>query len=104
MRGPSLVSWHLLRRGVWMWLLVRLVLVGVLLVGAVGGGGESPGLAVPMPPSILVALALGFIEARRLSERVLLANLGVSIWQQATLLAIGGALGEATLALLRWVV
>lgn len=101
MRLPSLVTWHLLRRGAWLWLLVRLGLTAAVFLAAAIGGGEVPDLSGPMPAAILVAVAVGFVEARRLTESVFLANLGVTTATQATLLALGGVVGEVALALLR---
>lgn len=101
MRGPSLVYRHLLRRGLWLWLLVRLALVAAVLLSVAIGGGEVPDVSGPMPAAIIVAVAVGFLEARRLSERVLLANLGVTALTQATLLALGGVAGELAWVLLR---
>lgn len=101
MRLPSLVTWHLMRRGLWLWLLVRLGLTAAVLLAAAIGGGEVPDLSGPMPAAILVAVAVGFVESRRLTERVLLANLGVTTARQATLLALGGVVGEVVLALIR---
>lgn len=101
MRVPSLPTLHLLRRGLWLWLMVRIGLVGAVLFAAMIGGGDAPDLTGPMPAAIAVAVVVGFVEARRLSERVLLANLGVSAAAHATLLALGGLAGELALAALR---
>lgn len=101
MRGPSLVSRHLLRRGLWLWLLMRLGLTAALLFSALSGGGEPPDLTGPMPAAILVAVAVRFVELRRLRERVLLANLGITTATQATLIGLGGLAGEVLLALFR---
>ncbi len=101
MPWSTLTARHLLRRGLWLWLLVRLGLTAAVLLSAAIGGGEPPDLTGPMPAAILVAVAVGFIEARRLTERVFLANLGVTTATQATLLALGGVVGEVVLALLR---
>lgn len=101
MRGPSLVSRYLLRRGLWLWLLLRLGLTAAVLLSVAIGGGEPPDLSGPMPVAVVFAAIVGFLEARRVSERVLLANLGVSAPAQATLLALGGVVGEVVLALLQ---
>ena len=85
-----------------MWLLVRLAVVGAVLFAAAMGGSEPPSLTGAIPAAVPIAVVLGFIEARRLSERVLLANLGVRFSQQVALLVIGAACGESALALLRW--
>jgi hypothetical protein len=101
MRSPSLVARHLLRRGLWLWLLVRLGLTAAVLLAAAIGGGEPPDLAGPMPVAIVFATMVGFVEARRLTERVLLANLGVSMPVQGALLALGGVAGEVLTLVLR---
>jgi hypothetical protein len=101
MRSPSLVVRHLLRRGLCLWLLVRLGLTAAVLLAAAIGGGEPPDLAGPMPVAIVFATMVGFVEARRLTERVLLANLGVSMPVQGALLALGGVAGEVLTLVLR---
>lgn len=101
MRSLSLVARHLLRRGLWLWLLVRLGLSAAVLLAAAIGGGEPPDLAGPMPVAIIVSSVVGFVEARRVTERVLLANLGVTVVAQSALLAVGGVLGELAVLLVR---
>lgn len=91
---PTLVQRHLLRRGARLWLAVRLIVMGLMLWAqgepiAIGG---SATLAV-----IAVTVMLGFVDAQRLSERVLLGNLGIPIEQQALLLGSGAAFGEIVL-------
>lgn len=99
MRGPSLVSRRLLQRGLWLWLLTRLAAIAVVLLAAAVGGGEMPDVLGPMPAAILVTVALGFVDAHRLSERVLLANLGVAPAVQGLWLAGAATLGELALPL-----
>lgn len=95
-----LVYVHLLRRGLWLWLIVRLGWTAAVLLAAAIGGGEPPDLSGPMPVAVVFATIVGFLEARRASERVLFANLGVSAPTQATLHALGGVVGEVVLAML----
>ncbi len=54
--------------------------------------GGSATLAV-----IAVTVMLGFVDAQRLSERVLLGNLGIATGQQALLLGFAAACGEFVL-------
>lgn len=51
MRLPSLVAWCLLRRGLWLWLMVRLGLTAAVLFSA----------------AIRAAVAVGFVEVRCLA-------------------------------------
>lgn len=91
---PSLVHRHLLLRGARLWLLVRLTITGFIVMaqGAPIAIGSAATFAV-----ILLTVMLGFVDARRVSERVLLANLGLSVEAQVLLLGIAAGVGELLL-------
>jgi len=95
MKGPDLVLWHLLRRGLRCWVLVRMGLA-VAFVATMNpplAAGGLVGLGV-----IGLSLTVALVEVQRVRERVVLANLGVSL--PVLLLALSGAavLGEIMLA------
>lgn len=91
---PSLVQRHLLRRGARLWLAARLIVMGLVMwfQGDPIAIGSPATLAV-----IAVTVMLGFADAQRLSERVLLANLGLSLQRQVLLLGSAAACGEIVL-------
>ncbi len=87
----------LLRRGTFVWLLVRAV---VMSMSAVGSRGVSVGLLPTTAVALaLVAGALGFLDARRRNEDRFLANLGVSPIVIYVLSTIPALLGELVLGL-----
>lgn len=74
-----LFTFALLRRALYLWVGVRLLVA----LGGGGGAGRSGLLPFPLGPTGLVVLTvglLGLLEARRRNEHVLLANLGVPQW------------------------
>lgn len=97
MRGPSLLQWHLLRRGLLSWVLARAAFAMALLMTMsppwVSGG--LVGLGV-----VALTTALGLIEVERVRERVLLANLGVAVPNLILMLAVPALLGEIALMVL----
>jgi hypothetical protein len=98
MRGPLLFERHLVWRGLRLWLLARLALLAVVMLAAALQGGplidttRGSSLAI-----VVVTILLGTVEAWRVSERVFLANLGVSVGAQLVLLAAGAVAGEVLL-------
>ncbi len=97
MRGPYLVQWHLLRRGLFSWVIARATLaMALLLTGNPPWGDGGPvGLGV-----VVLTTALGLIEVERARERVLLANLGVALPNLILMLAAPALLGEIALMVL----
>ena len=97
MKGPDLVLRHLLRRGLRCWVLVRLGLAVAFVATmnpALAAGGLV-GLGV-----IGLSLTVALVEGQRVRERVVLANLGVSL--PMLLLALGSAalVGEVVLTMI----
>lgn len=91
MRTHWPVHRHLLLRGARLWALVRLSL-GVILIFM-----EASPIAISMAATlwtVVVSVGLGFIDARRMHELALLANLGLSAGHQALPLALAAVLGE----------
>lgn len=97
MPGPFLIQRHLLRRGFLCWVLARAAFAMALLLTMSPplARGGLVGVGV-----IVLATALGLLEVQRVQERVLLANLGVSLLTLLTMLAAASVLGES--ALLLW--
>ena len=83
----------LLRRAVFLWLGVR------LLVALAGGGGVGGRGLVPLAPRgaglvVLLVGLLGLLEARRRNEHVLLANFGVPQGRLAGLSVLPALIAE----------
>jgi hypothetical protein len=83
----------LLRRAVFLWLGVR------LLVALAGGGGVGGRGLVPLAPRgaglvVLLVGFLGLLEARRRNEHVLLANFGVPQGRLAGLSVLPALIAE----------
>jgi hypothetical protein len=95
MRVPDLVSRHLLQRGLRCWVLVRLGLA-VAFVATMNppfAAGGLVGLGV-----VGLTLVIALVEGQRVRERVVLANLGVSLPALLLTLALAAVLGEVLLA------
>lgn len=95
MKGPDLVLRHLLRRGLRCWVLVRLGLAVAFLatMNPPLAAGGLVGLGV-----IGLTLTIALVEGQRVRERVVLANLGVSLSMLLVTLASAAVLGEVLLA------
>lgn len=97
MRGPSSIQRHLLRRGLLSWAFARAAFAMALLLTMnppwTSGGFVGIGI-------VLLGSVLGLIEVQRVHERVLLANLGLSLPMLVEMLAVPALLGEIVLAVL----
>lgn len=95
MTSPSLVHRHLFRRGLRCWVLVRLGLAVAFLatMNPPLAAGGLVGLGV-----IGLTLTIALVEGQRVRERVVLANLGVSLPVLLLTLASAAVLGEVLLA------
>ncbi len=72
--NPWIIQTYLFR-GALLWAVARVAIAGVLVLA----GGDAVNLSTPaFVGVVLLIVALGWIETRRLREGVLLANLGVS--------------------------
>ncbi len=96
------LTFMILRRGVILWLLVRLMLM--LLALAVAGGLTT---AIPLTLSpvtaigiVVIVTALGLVESRRVNESALLSNLGISPLVRMLLALTPALLGEVVVVLL----
>jgi hypothetical protein len=89
---PGAALRALLLRAVVLWILVRLLVVAV---GALMEGG-GPSLNSPLGV-ILICCALGLVDIRRRHERVLWANLGISLVAAGTVFASIATIGETAL-------
>ncbi len=89
---PGAALRALLLRAVVLWILVR------LLVGSVGAltGDDGPSLNSPLG-IIMISCALGLVDIRRRHERVLWANLGISLVAAGTVFASIATIGETAL-------
>ncbi len=95
MRAPDLVLLYLLRRGLRCWVLVRLGLA-VAFVATMSSplaAGGLVGLGV-----IGLSLTVALLEVQRVRERVVLANLGVSLPTLLCALSFAAVVGEILLA------
>lgn len=95
MTGPDLVLRHLLRRGLRCWVLVRMGLA-VAFVATMNpplAAGGLVGLGV-----LGLTLTVALVEVQRVRERVVLANLGVSLPMLLFVLAFAALVGESLLA------
>jgi hypothetical protein len=97
MAFPDLALRHLLRRGLRCWVLVRLGLAAafVATMNPPLAAGGLVGLGV-----IGLTLTIALVEGQRVRERVVLANLGVSLATLLLTLASAAVLGEVLLAVL----
>lgn len=96
---PLLVR-ALIRRGFAMWIVVRIAsfMVGLSASGVLGPPPVR--LALPAAIGVLALCAvLGVLDVLRRRERMLLANLGVSLPQLVLLLVAPAVLGELAIAL-----
>ena len=91
MRANSFIVRAYLVRGAVVWVGARLMISAVLFLAGVNPGRVGIGVSVAI---IAIAVALGFVETRRQRERVLLANLGVSLSSLATLPGAPAIAGE----------
>lgn len=93
---PGAALRALLLRAVVLWISVRLLVsvVGALAAALAGGGG--PPLNSPFG-TILISCALGLVDIRRRHERVLWANLGISLVAAGTVFASIATIGETAL-------
>jgi hypothetical protein len=97
MKGPDLVLRHLLRRGLRCWVLVRagLAVAFVATMSSPLAAGGLVGLGV-----IGLTLTVALVEVQRVRERVVLANLGVSLPTLLGALSFAAVLGEIVLAVI----
>lgn len=103
MRLPDrLFTLALLRRALYLWVGVR------LLLALAGGGGAGAHGLLPLPPGatalvVLIVGLLGLLEARRRNEHALLANFGVAPWSLAGLSTLPSFMAELAVRLVgRW--
>jgi hypothetical protein len=90
----------LLKRQIFLWLIVRAIQVPVLLLAGPPGDSIWARLSVPQPAVVLVAAALGVIELRRRHEQILMGNLGITRMQVAAILIVPSLIIETVVALL----
>jgi hypothetical protein len=95
-----LLARALMRRGLVMWIVVR---VAFFIVGSIAAMLLGPPTVRLASGTVVVLVALcallGVLDVLRRRERTLLANLGVSLPQLVLLLVIPAALGELAIAL-----
>ena len=95
MRGPDFILRHLMRRGLLSWVLVRMLFAIALFLteSPPTANGGLVGLGV-----VVFSTLVGFFEVRRVRERVVLANLGVSLLSMLGALSLAAVFGEILLA------
>lgn len=98
MLGPSLVASLLLRHGLVAWPLVR---VGFALTLAMSRNPPMPSGGIVALGVIALSASVAMLAMRRRGERVLLANLGVSVPRQVLLVSLPPVLLELLLAMVR---
>jgi hypothetical protein len=96
---------RLLGRGVRLWILARCLLAAAVLLGASAGPRVPPSIPIRLSPAtvvlaVLLSGVLGLFEMAARRERILIANLGVSTPELASILLMPAALGETVVALL----
>jgi hypothetical protein len=95
-----LLARALIRRGLMMWVVVRIAFFMAGVAAARLLGPPTVHLAFRTVAGLLALCALlGVLDVLRRRERMLLANLGVSLPQLVMLLLIPAALGELAIAL-----
>lgn len=94
MLANTLVANAYLRRGLWLWLVIRATITTVLLIA----GADARKLSTTaLADVVLLVVALGWLETLRHRERALLGNLGVSPLLLSAFFAVPALLGEALL-------
>lgn len=94
MRPDSVVIRPYLLRGLFLWIVTRVAITGVILLA--GGNAIEFSTAASVEVVILI-VALGWVETLRLRERALLGNLGVSPLVLSSFFAGPALLGELAL-------
>lgn len=95
----SAILTPLMWRAVRLWIVVRVMVVGL---AAIAPGGDEVALLHWHVPgavgSITVCALLGFIDTRRRKERALLANLGIADRELVLIFLVPAIVGELLLA------
>ena len=90
----TLVASAYLRRGLWLWLVIRATITSVLLIAGADVRKLSTTASVEV---VLLIVVVGWLETFRHRERALLGNLCVSPLLLSTFFAVPALLGEAIL-------
>jgi hypothetical protein len=100
MRSPFSFQRYLFWRGFRIAPLLRLAMVAVVLLSAAVTGSPVEFSSALAPALVALTVLVGWIESWRVSEQVLLANLGASPIAQSLWLGMGAMIAEAALAAL----